>query len=269
MTDTDDTTRAAQQRVVDDANRRVREVQAATPALPALSLASVDLDQLRAAAPALRTQLIEALRADVTERREGRGPVVVPEDTYPLVRRLTAAEEVLRQFAQAFADAAKEAAALIAEEATIALGESDGIPNGSLFVPDGAGQRIAVSNDWDSNAKGDVWDLGTLIGWLVEDEVADYKAGDALQQAFRQAGTSAPMLWSDDQVQEVTRSIIDRLLALGRFTPSVKAIEALRLRLAERDRDADAAIIRQVRTRGQRIYRGVKITREPMPKSQR
>jgi hypothetical protein len=258
MTDTDDITRAAQQRVVDDANRRAREAQTATPALPALSLSTVDLDQLRAAAPALRTQLIEALRADVTERREGRGPVVVPEDTYPVVRRLTAAEEVLRQFAQAFADAAKEAAALIAEEATIALGESDGIPNGSLFVPDGVGQRIAVSNDWDSNAKGDVWDLGTLVGWLAEDQTED--AGVNIEE---DGG------WTPEIVAGVARDAMNRLLALGRFSPSVKAVEALRLRAAEREDDATAALLRQIRTRGERIYRGVKITREPMPKSQR
>jgi hypothetical protein len=229
-----------------------------TSALPDLSLSAVDLDQLRAAAPALRTQLIDALRADVTERREGRGSVVVPEDTYPLVRRLTAVEEVLRQFAQAFTDAAGEAAALIAEEATIALGEQDGVPNGSLFVPDGAGQRIKVSPDWDSNAKGDVWDVGSLIGWLAEDQTED--AGVNIEE---DGG------WTPQIVAGVASDAMNRLLALGRFTPSVKAVESLRLRAAEREDDATAALLRQLRTRGERIYRGVKITREPMPKSQR
>jgi hypothetical protein len=272
------------------ARRQDATEEAPEPALLVPALSSLDLDQLRAAAPALRSQLIEALRADATERRAARGAVVTPEDTYDLVRRLTAAQEVLTQFSQAFADAAREAAALIAEEAVTAMGEQDGVPNGSLFVPDGAGQRIAVSNEWDSNSKADTWDVGSLVGWLIEDELAEVKASrrrEARERAEARAAAADPtgegvqpkpldpaelaaeLAWYESDAQQVAHEVVLRLLGLGRFSPSVKALDALRLRLAERGRDAEAAVIAQLRTRGPRLYKGVKITREPMPRSQR
>lgn len=250
--------------------------------LPAL--ADLDLDQLRTAAPALRAALIDGLRADVTDRRAARGVVAAPEDTFDVVRRLTDAGEVLRSFASAFTEAAKEADALTAEEATIALGEQDGVPNGSLFVPDGVGQRIAVRADW---GPGDsVWDVGSLIGWLIEDEVADVKASrrrEARERAeARQAaadphgeGIEPPPLdpvalatelaWYESDAREVAHGVALRLLNLGSYTPSASAIKNLRTKLAELGRDAEASIIAGVRSVGPRRYRGVKITREATP----
>lgn len=217
--------------------------------LPA-DLAGIDLDRMRQAAPVLRTRLLDLLRDSATIIRKERGTVVAPEDTYDLVRRLTASAEVLRQWAQAFTEAAREADALVAEEAVTAMGESDGIPNGSLFVPDGAGQRIAVRSDW---APGDsVWDVGTLTGWLAEDTIAEQGVG---------ADTDRPV-FTAQEATGLARDALARLLALGRFTPSATAIKGLRTRLAERQRDADAAVIGQVRTVGARTYKGVKITRE-------
>jgi hypothetical protein len=244
--------------------------QPATTNLPAPfadSAGVLDVDGLRTLAGSLRADLIDALRASVTQIRDARGNVVVPEDTHDLVRRLVDAGEVLRRVADCLITAAKEADALVEEELLTVQGADEGVPRASLFVPDGEGQRIAVRAEWKSGDS--TWDVPSLVGWLIDEEVADYKTADPLQRALRDAGTSAPMMWDDDQVREVIRNTVDRLLSLGRFTPQATPINALRTRLSEKGRDADAAVIGQLRSVSDRTYLGVKITREATPKSQR
>jgi hypothetical protein len=252
------TERTAQQKVVDDANRRVRKAEAAPRHLLPVpwtdTVGQLDTDTMRKLAPEIRTGLIDALRSSATAVRAARGTVVTPEDTYDLVRRLTAAQEALTQWQQAFAAAADEAAALVAEEAATANGEQDGIINGSLFVPDGEGQRIAVRNDF--GARPSVWDVGSLAGWLIEDELSN------TQGAINRGGDSAQAGWSADDAQQVARNVVDRLLDLGTYTPKASAVESLRKKLAGQQRDADAAVIGQVRHVGPAPYKGVKITRE-------
>jgi hypothetical protein len=213
----------------------------------------LDLDTLRTLAPRIRDGLVQSLRYSAMQLRQGRGPVVVPEDTFDLVRRVTAAEEVMRQYAQAFTAAAAECVAIAEEEALTANGPYPGVdeaPSGSLFVPDGAGQRIAVRPDWQTGDA--VFDVPSLVGWLIDDEVADRVA----------ILTKGEEEWASDDVREVARGVVDRLLALGKFTPGAKALDVLRKRLAEQQRDTDAAVIRQVRSTGPRRYKGVKVTRE-------
>lgn len=222
------------------------------PALFADAAGALDLDSLRTLADGLRPALIDALRSSVTDLRAARGTVVVEEDTYDTVRRLTDAGEVLRRLRDAFEGAAREADALIEEEAVTVYGQVEGVPRASLFVPDGAGQRIAVRADW--GKANDEWDTASLVGWLVEDEVSDYMATGEITETDL-----------EDDLRQVARNAVDRLLSLGRFSPSVTAIKALKTRLAERGRDSDAAIVAQVRQVGARIYKGVKITREDTP----
>jgi len=227
----------------------------------------LDADALRALAPVLRRDLIAALRHAATMVRQARGTVVVPEDTYDLVRRVVSAGESLRSVAEAFTAAAAEADAIAEEEALAVSGaELDGMLTASLFVPDGVGQRIAVRPDYASGSS--TWDVPSLVGWLVDDELSTYVAGDALQRAARQAGTTVPVNLSEDDAREVARNVVARLIGLdglvglGKFAPSAREVEALRKRLAEQQRDADAAVIRQIRTISTRTYRGVKVTRE-------
>lgn len=218
----------------------------------------LDVDAMRVAAPLVRQQLVDALRASATQFRKARGTVVVEEDTYDLVRRVTAAEEVLNSWASAFIAAAKEARAIAEEEAlTVAGAESDGVLLSSLFVPDGRGQRIAVRADWQTGSS--TWDVPSLVGWLIDDEAADLSA---TLQATPKLGPTV------DDAREVARNVVARLIGLdgveglGKFTPGAKPIENLRKRLAEAGRDADAAVIRQVRQVGARTYKGVTVTRE-------
>jgi hypothetical protein len=218
----------------------------------------LDADALRALAPVLRRDLVAALRHAATLHRQARGTVVVEEDTYGLVRRVVAAGESLRSMAEAFTAAAREADAIAEEEAlTVSGAEADGVLLSSLFVPDGQGQRIKVSGDWESGSS--TWDVSSLVGWLVDDEV------DNARTLSRQ-DTGA--LYEEEDLRQTARDAIARLVGLdglpglGKFTPGAKPVEELRKRLAEAGRDKDAAVIRQVRTVGQRRYRGVKVTRE-------
>jgi hypothetical protein len=230
------------------------------PAPFADSAGALDVDGLRTLTARLRADLVESLRISVRDLRAARGTVVTEEDTYDVVRRLTDAGEVLRRLAEVFLSAASEADALTAEEVVIAHGEDEGIPRASLFVPDGAGQRIAVRADWGKGS--DTWDVGSLVGWIAEDEAMEQVAGKYDDLSTEQEDVAVK------DYAEVARTAMERLLALGRFNPSVTAIEAVRLRAAERQDDSTAALLRQIRTKGERIYRGVKITREPLPKSQ-
>lgn len=220
----------------------------------------LDVDAMRTASPEVRELLIAALRDAARQHREARGSVVTEEDTYPLVRRLVAAGEVMRQWSAAFEAAASEADALVAEEAVTAVGEQDGIANGSLFVPDGAGQRIAVKNDW--KAGDSVWDVGSLIGWVAEQTVADEGRKPDVDTVNEGEEPGDVPLWTNDEAVSLCRDAIDKLLRLGKFTPGATAIEAERKRLAGLQRDADAAVLRQVRSVGIRTYKGMRITRE-------
>lgn len=213
----------------------------------------LDVDALRKLAPEVRTGLVAALRASAAQHRAARGTVVVPEDTYELVRRVTAAEEVLRQWAQAFTAAAAECVAIAEEEALTAMGPRPGIeeaPSGSLFVPDGEGQRIKVEPDW--RAGDTTWDVDTLAAWVAEETVSAEGVGLETEEA----------VFTAQEAVSLVRDGIDKLRRLGRFTPGASLIEAERKRLAGLQRDTDAAVLRQVRSVGPRQYRGVKVTRE-------
>jgi hypothetical protein len=243
---------------------------------------TLDADALRQLAPVLRRDLIASLRGAATAVRQARGTVVAPEDTYDLVRRTVSAGESLRSMAEAFLAAAREADAIAEEEAlTVAGAEADGVLLASLFVPDGEGQRIAVRADWQPGSS--TWDVPSLVGWLIDDEVAEVK-GERREEArlrreARQAAAdpngegiepepldpvaaAAEAAWYESDARHVAGQVVARLLGLGRYTPAAREVEALRKRLAEQQRDADAAVIRQVRSTGPRTYRGVKVTRE-------
>jgi hypothetical protein len=213
----------------------------------------LDVDALRKLAPEVRRQLIASIRDSATAHRAARGTVVVPEDTYELVRRTVAAQEVLTQWAQAFTEAAKECAAIAEEEALTAVGSYPGVeeaPSGSLFVPDGEGQRIAVTPDWKAGES--VWDVNTLTAWVTEQVVTAEGVGlDADRPVF-----------TPQEALSLCRDSIEKLLRLGKFTPGARAVETERKRLAGLQRDTDAAVLRQARSVGPRKYQGVKITRE-------
>lgn len=244
----------------------------------------LDVDAMRKLAPELRTALVTQIQYGAQIARHARGTVVVPEDTFPLVRQVVAGAEVLRQWRDAFEAAARECDAIAEEEALTALGPYPGVeeaPAGSLFVPDGAGQRIAVRPDWKPGES--TFDVATLVEWLIDEEVAEVK-GERRQEAreayeSRQAAAdpngegiepepldpiarAAQAAWFESDARHIAGQVVARLLSLGRYTPGAKALDELRKRLASQQRDSDAAVIRQVRSVGPRRYAGVRVTRE-------
>jgi hypothetical protein len=224
-------------------------------------LGTLNVDALRTLAPAVRSGLIDAIRASVTQHRTARGEVIVPEDTYELVRRTTAAQEVLTQWAQAFTRAAAECTAVLEEEALTAVGGMPGYeeaPSGSLFVPDGEGKRIAVTPDWKPGDS--TWDVDTLTAWVAEQTVAD-EARKPIEVPPGDDPLDVPV-WTNAEAVSLIRDGIDRLLRFGKFTPLASKVDAERKRLAGLQRDGDAAVLRQVRSVGLRQYKGVKVTRE-------
>jgi hypothetical protein len=273
----------APDRAAEDADAELRGATA-LPILLDPWAGQLDVDRLRTLAPEVRARLIESLRAEAATVRAGRGAVVVPEDTYDLTRRTVAAGEVLRQWADAFTAAAKEADAIVEEEALTAVGGMPGYedaPAGSLFVPDGVGQRIAVTPDWKPGVS--TWDVASLAGWVVDEavaEVRDERRQDARRRfEERQAAAdpaaegvqpepldpvaaAAELAWYESDARQAAHGAVLRLLELGTYTPGIKKLDALRRKLSERGRDGDAAVLRQVRTVGPRAYRGVKISRE-------
>jgi hypothetical protein len=244
----------------------------------------LDLDALRLLAPQVRDGLVASIRHSATMLRQGRGTVIVPEDTFDLVRRVTAAEEVMRQYAQAFTAAAAECVAIAEEEALTANGPYPGVeeaPSGSLFVPDGNGQRIAVRPEW--KAGDSTYDVATLAAWLIDEEVANLNGerraearaaherrqaaadpnGEGIEpEPLDDVNRAAELLYFEVDVRSVAHEVVARLLSLGRYSPGAKALDELRKRLAGAQRDSDAAVIRQVRSVGPRKYVGVKVTRE-------
>lgn len=224
---------------------------------------TLDVDTLRTLAPQVRSGLIDSLRASARQHREARGTVVVPEDTYELVRRLTAAQEVLTQWAQAFVEAAKECTSLMEEEALAANGGMPGYeeaPSGSLFVPDGSTQRIAVTPDWKSGES--TWDVDTLAAWIAETVVTDEGRKPDVDCINEGEDPADVPVWSNAEAVSLCRDAIDKLRRLGTYSPGIKLLEAERKRLSGLGRDSDAAVLRQVRQVGLRQYKGVKVSRE-------
>lgn len=229
------------------------EQAAREPRLPApFGAEQLDVDGLAALVPALQLQLVDAIRASATAMRAARGTVVTPEDGYALTRRLTYGGEVLRQVSRVFAAAAAECDALVEEEALTAVGESDGIPNGSYFVPDGAGQRIAVRAEYAAGKS--TWDLETFVGWAAETTTAEWA---------EQVDDAA---WTERDALAVAQRTVALIRSLASITPAVAKVEQARLRAAEKGDDATAAVLGQLRSVGEREYKGIKITREPQPK---
>lgn len=214
---------------------------------------AVDVETLEGLLPTLRRDLVTGIRQSATAYRRARGRVVAPEDTYDLVRRLVRGGEVLRQVAAAFTAGAAEADAQAEEEALIALGEQDGVPNSSHFVPDGQGQRIAIRAKFAAGSSS--WDMATLRGWLVESTV------ERIAAEVEPDGK-----WGRGDAELAARLAVEQLLAIGTYSPKVTEVEKLRVAAAERGDDETAKILGQLRTVGDRTYKGVEVSREAAPK---
>lgn len=209
----------------------------------------------------LRRALKLGLDQVLTEGYEARGGAEVekPEDAYPLLRRLGALSETARDYGRAFTDFAREVEARAGDDLAEMYGEQDGIPNQGAKVPDADGTTVSVQPDYVNEYS---FDLDALINGVVVDLVSngDDEARAALAAMFKaefegDAETSVRNLcW-------VLVEVVQRVLALGKFTPQVTKTRALSKSLSTHGQDGLASTIGDA-TKKNVKHKGIKITRE-------
>lgn len=205
-------------------------------------------------------EISTALIAELTSRsarvRVDRGDVHQPEDTYPLVRALQGARELLEDYGRAFATAAALAADELRYELVSAVGEQDGVPVSGLLVPDLDGTDIALSkvtsNSYDIDQR-------SVIAAVISTTVVRMADTEPLQQSDEGDQAYDDRYWR--WFTHVIETAIDQLFALGTFTLQVSKVRAYMTTLSGQGDDAVAAVLR-TSIRKTEKYGGVKIERK-------
>lgn len=143
--------------------------------------------------PNLRRLLKQNLDAVLSEPR---GEVHSPEDTFALQRRLAGIGEQAKEYGRAFTAFEKEdLRPAMAEILADAVGEQDGIPNGTLVVPDADGTNIRIApqtkNEYDIDpdlifqavAQGVMEEAREVIGAMFQAEYNGDGAGTQMHLA--------------------------------------------------------------------------------------
>lgn len=186
---------------------------------------------------ALQRQLQNQLEALIGDARRDR-VIHRPEDTWPLVRSLTAAQEVLKGYAGAFSAVAKVAVAEVEEELLEAVKEQNGIPLSGMTVPDAEGD-IKISLDTPNVWAIDVDALVTAVAIEIGGEPDDDNG----------AG-----------IRIATEAIM-RFLTLGKFEPQISKVNAFAKELAREGEDQLASTVNSAVTKTV-PYKGVKVARD-------
>lgn len=175
--------------------------------------------------------LREALEGHIEEARKGRD-VQLPEDTYPLIRSLAVAGELLDDYATTFKSVAKVSVQEIEEELREAVGDQDGVPNSGMTVPDAQGDvklSLTMTNGYDI-------DVNTLRSVVV-----------ALVAELEGAAEAADLA-------------IQTLLECGNFTPQVSKVRELADQVSRQGDDQMASVVKSA-IRKTVTYKGVKVSR--------
>lgn len=193
------------------------------------------------------------------ERALAGGETLLPEQSYRLHRMLGTAHDTCKGYKAAFEFGRKLVGDLQAELLSDVHGESDGVPNGGLTVPDAEGDiRLTVAS---SNVHTiDVEDLYSTVCASVigtgptglEAYLVDMVNGD---------GDRAPEDLPDVLAEALTTAM-RQLVALGKFEPQITKVRTFSAEVARQGDDALAAqVTAAVRTT--RKLDGVKMTRKP------
>lgn len=188
--------------------------------------------------------LAKLIEDGIIRMRSERGSVHQPEDTYPLVRALTRADDVLSDMESAISSVRTRIRGALEEELVEAVGEQDGIPAGSVSVPvDGTVVKIGAKyeNRYDI-------DTGQVVGAVVAalaDEWGDQATADPAQFA----------LAAVEQVIDPDSGI------LGKVSAKPTKVRALVAALAARELDPLAAVARSAIGQPVRTYKGVDVQR--------
>lgn len=189
--------------------------------------------------------LRENLHQLVTTAREERGEVRMPEDTYALVRSLTAVREGAADYAFAFTTIRKEVDGFIQDDLELAVGEQDGVPNSGMKVPDVDGTDIAVTVDT-SNQYG--FDITALVQALVF---------EALDQAAEIESKELPR----EYVAWLLGVALERLVGLGQFRPQVTKVRAFANDLSRREGGPAIASTVMSTVTKTAAFKGIKVER--------
>lgn len=218
------------------------------------------VDDLDAYSKGLRPALVDAVRERVRLVRADRGTVVTDADVFPLVRQLTAAEEVLRRIGGAWTGAADECRSIAGEELLTAKGEQDGVPQGRLIVPDGTGHEIVVRAKVKRGA--DTFDVSGIVG-VVAEAAARAHAAKGCGCLPYEAGGDGPerdcVVHGDPPVvaAEVARLACHELLGLLSSPKwATTKLDAFARALAAAGHDGDAGVLQQARVKGAETWDG-------------
>lgn len=192
------------------------------------------------------------LEALVTAARQERGDVLLPEDTYGVVRAVARVHEGLTDYANAFRTITKEADGYIQDELELAVGEQDGVPNSGMTVPDVDGTDLCISLNQPNEYDFDLVALFTAV---------TFQAVEALVE-FEDDRTDR------DTVIGLLMVALGKLTELGRFTPQVTKVKAFAAELARLDGGARvaSAVTSTIKKRPQ--FKGIKVERR-QPKAGR
>jgi hypothetical protein len=194
--------------------------------------------------PEVKRALVEQFNAAVERERQRRGEVVRPADVWPMVRAVEAFRDLVDSYARALTDTSKTAKQVLEEELFEAQGEQDGIPRGSLQVPDG-GSLIKVSAKTDNAYDFDRGQVMAALAALVESE---WQADPNLPDPAADPGQFAAV---------VSERALDMV---GAAALKVTHVRALAARLGHAGHDALAQVVTDAINK-RRIYKGVQVDR--------
>lgn len=237
----------------------------------ALELADATIPAPRNIRAELKRQLNQAVLAE----RQRRGQVHVPEDTYPMHRALARVIETCGEYERAFKDAAKEARAIAQEELIDIVGESDGVPNQGMTVPDAEGD-VVISRDMGRVHEFDRDALFAAIAFEVIESL------ELARQVMKTLGlgptgrsTEPEGYESDGEELEslLTGALMlamQRLTECGKFEPQVTKVKTFTTSLARHGADSVAAVVTSSH-RIREVFKGLKVERklDDKPKAQR
>lgn len=195
------------------------------------------------------------LSTRVTAERSARGDVHQPEDTFALVRALDRAHGLLTEYAHQFSQAAALARKELDNELYAAVGDSDGVPNGPLVVPDGD-RNIRLAPDHGNSH--DI-DTGQVTAVAVARALAITRDTEPVQRDDESDADYFDRyeVWLTGVIMTALRLVH----SLGGFTMQVSKVRAFAAELAAQELDSLSAVVTgAIGTK--RRYRGVKHERK-------
>lgn len=204
-------------------------------------LQKVDWTETLPDAQDLKRHLTGQLNRVLADARRNR-VVATPEDTWPLVRSLTDAHDVLTRYGKVFREVAQVVKAEVEEELLEAVHEQNGVPISGMTVPDSAGDIVI---DRDAPNVYDI-DLDALRQVAATVTQGRYESQDANDPAVTVG---------------LIMEAMSLLLELGKFEPQVSKVKAFAVRLGREGGDDLASVVTSAVSK-RTPYKGIKLNRK-------